>query len=278
MFGLTVLLCSPSTAAATTVSVADGVVNVTGDDARDDIRVLVDGAGLLVHDEAGPVTGCAAIDPQTAYCEGTSVRADLLGGDDRYIGEAPAVVAGGVGNDELNGSFTGDALDGEEGDDRLFGGDGPDQLTGGAGRDLIKGDAGDDVLADSGGGKLDAGPGSDVVNPSGDQRFSIRCGEEADLVAGVTFGALVRSDCEEIEHGHTRWLRFSTGSDGTTIRVECRRYVAVRRSRCLGAARRPGGRRNARSRFDLAQGTSASLIAPGATDEVVLRRELVLRF
>ena len=83
-------------------------------------------------------------------------------------------VAGGSGDDVINGSRGSDTLDGgpgndtiygKAGDDLLVGGEGSDFLSGGDGNDTIDGGSGDDTL-DGGLGTdlLDGGPGANVLN------------------------------------------------------------------------------------------------------------------
>ncbi len=95
---------------------------------------------------------------------------DLGDGDDRHIAEAQlgqAVVHGGGGNDDLQGSQNADVLDGGPGDDKLNGFGGTDEIRGGDGNDTVGGDSYSNlgVAADV----VDGGPGVDLLD---DYRFS----------------------------------------------------------------------------------------------------------
>jgi hypothetical protein len=75
---------------------------------------------------------------------------DVVNGDagtDTLDGDAGNdTLNGGVDNDSLFGGDGNDTLNGESGNDQLFGDAGNDTLNGGAGADLVEGDAGADQL------------------------------------------------------------------------------------------------------------------------------------
>ena len=80
-------------------------------------------------------------------------RIVVFGGDGRdhikvhnSVGQIPAELFGGSGNDRLRGGNGHDVLVGGEGDDRLYGTDGRDLMIGGLGADQIFGDDDDDIL------------------------------------------------------------------------------------------------------------------------------------
>jgi hypothetical protein len=180
-------LALPASAGASAVSVAGGVLQLTGDPGGDDLQIVVDPgppATLVVKEGfdtvvAGP--GCTANPSGTASCPLDSVFAVVarLGdGDDTLQSRVPLPVdaAGEGGNDGL---LAGDppppyapapaTLDGGDGDDRLSGTSAADTLRGGPGDDGFDGHAGDDTL--------DLGPGADTVNDlAGDDTIEARDG------------------------------------------------------------------------------------------------------
>ena len=106
--------------------------------------------------------------------------ATLTGGEAK-IGSDTANddLAGGSGNDFLNGKWGADKLEGGDGRDVLYGKRGDDSLKGGNGSDVLRGHEGDDTLADNGYGpdmdndalfggagddKLLAGEGNDTLD------------------------------------------------------------------------------------------------------------------
>lgn len=118
------------------------------------------------------------------------VSADLLDGDDRWVGTGlafPATVeggagddrilagaaggnlAGGAGRDVLRGGVGDDTLAGGTGDDRIRGGPGRDQITDGGGRDVVRGGAGRDRVESHDRGEVPGrdrfagGPGRDEI-------------------------------------------------------------------------------------------------------------------
>ncbi|HVK11736.1 MAG TPA: DUF4397 domain-containing protein [Gemmataceae bacterium] len=78
----------------------------------------------------------------------------------------PVAVAGGRGNDTIDGGSRDDLIDGGAGDDVIRGNDGNDFLFGGAGNDSLLGGNGDDVLIGLGGtDTADGGAGHDLELP-----------------------------------------------------------------------------------------------------------------
>ena len=111
-------------------------------------------------------------DTVNAAASGAAVSADLLGGNDSFMGGSGAdVVDGGAGNDELDGGFGNDSIaggigddtiDGSTGNDTMLGEAGNDKLWGGFGNDTIYGGEGDDTLDGlSGDDLLVGGAGND---------------------------------------------------------------------------------------------------------------------
>ena len=136
---------------------AGGVeLRVAGTDGADSVAVVAAPGGLEVRDElleasqvfAGPYR---------------SVRVDAGAGNDLVRVDAsvpiPAVLHGGLGDDELRG------------------GSGPDRLYGGEGADALDGGAGDDVVVALGGGTADRATGG-----AGRDSFWLDTGRRADPV------------------------------------------------------------------------------------------------
>jgi hypothetical protein len=128
--------------------VHQGVVQVVGTAAADKFKVerLADGAYLVTNELRGTTTRLTA-EPGVPI---SGVLVVLGAGDDKVnvTGSVtvPAVVDGGAGNDQLNGSNACNVLLGGAGDDTLTGGNGRDILIGGLGADRILGNGGDDIL------------------------------------------------------------------------------------------------------------------------------------
>jgi len=149
-----------------------------------------DDGGLLVYDSHATVTSasasCAAVDENSVLCDwnpAAGARADLGDGNDwGYVSfdlpsSAPFAIAGGPGDDKLQGQIQPTTLDGGPGNDELDGGTGPDTLIGGDGNDKLygrdgadnlSGGAGDDLLSGDGNvspspDRIDGGPGTDTI-------------------------------------------------------------------------------------------------------------------
>lgn len=90
---------------------------------------------------------------------------DLIGG-----GDGNDTLIGGPGDDTLFGEAGDDVLQGGEGDDLLNGGPGNDTLRGGPGENTLLGGEGDDIFVidrdHEGGGRIDGGPGTDLLDLS----------------------------------------------------------------------------------------------------------------
>lgn len=192
------VLALPAAAHGSSVSVAGGVMTLTGDRGGDDLQIVVDPgppATLVVKEGFDTVVagaGCTANPSGTASCplDGvSSVVARLGDGDDTLQSRLPVPVdAAGEGGDD--GLLAGDppppyaaapaTLDGGDGDDRLGGTSAADTLRGGAGDDGFDGHAGNDTL--------DLGPGADTVNDlSGDDTIEARDGTADRVDCGPGF-------------------------------------------------------------------------------------------
>ena len=77
-----------------------------------------------------------------------------------FGGKGEDVLNGGEGNDLLSGGIGDDTLSGGGGDDLLSGGAGDDTLTGGSGADIFSGGDGDDIAADFTPGEGDTNDGT----------------------------------------------------------------------------------------------------------------------
>lgn len=146
---------APAAQAATTVSYADGVLTIEGDDEADDVLLeeytFADGDptlddGTLITNPAGvvPGPGCTPQDANAVACPDPTQRlvATLGGGADKQRHNASlrasASLAGEAGNDEL-GPAGNTELDGGSGDDVLFGGVWQlARLWGGPGSDTVR--------------------------------------------------------------------------------------------------------------------------------------------
>lgn len=183
----------------TSVSLVAGALTVVGDDAANEIRVTLNGAGRITVQ----VTGQPDTSAPGGYSPGEIQRIDVQGnggnddirihpaigitatinggeGNDTIVGGAGAdTILGGPGNDVLMGGEGNDSLDGGAGDDQLFGwSDVPgahavldacpdnDSLVGGPGDDDLVGGNGADFLQSSEGSDVaEGGPGSDIFVP-----------------------------------------------------------------------------------------------------------------
>ena len=192
-----ILLLTPANALGLTASSGDELLNVTGDGGRDELRMRVEGAHVIIKspEEIVVGSGCEVI-PGGARCvvpggEDPGPFLRLRGGPDLvFLDESLSprqlqpIVHMGAGRDEVRaggvflGSYYGqggrDLLVGEGslrggfGADRIFGGRrwddfltgdaGDDRLFGRGGRDTLLGGPGDDYL--DGGPGFDSGRGS----------------------------------------------------------------------------------------------------------------------
>ena len=161
------------------VTLASGVLNVTGTNRADHVEIkfennqlavsvnnaksLFDAAGVqkievfgLKGNDSIQIADDVAID---AYIEGGAGNDRILGGGGNDE------IHGGAGNDRIVGGAGNDAIFGEMGNDRVNGGIGDDEIHGGAGNDQLAGDAADDELfGDAGNDKLDGDDGDDLVH------------------------------------------------------------------------------------------------------------------
>lgn len=211
MFRLTVLLAgaiavlTPADALGLTADSGDELLRVTGDAGRDELRMRVEGADVVLKSPEEIVVGpgCVAV-VGGARCaipggEDPGPVLRLRGGPDlvlldeslspaqlqpfAYLGAGDDLIgAGGVflgtyhgqrGNDRMVGDGT---LVGGKGDDGLFGQRNDDILIGGAGRDHLHGRGGrDDLLGGAGDDFLDGGRGFDRGGggPGADTEVSI---------------------------------------------------------------------------------------------------------
>jgi Ca2+-binding RTX toxin-like protein len=126
-----------------------------------------------ISDVAGAGEGLALI-------TGTAGNDDPLG----IAGDIAQIVAGGGGNDTMNGHDGNDHLYGGNGNDILNGGDGDDILIGGAGNDTINGGAGNDVLNGGGGNDLLFGEADDDILYGYDGNDSLDGGTGNDTLFG----------------------------------------------------------------------------------------------
>jgi Ca2+-binding RTX toxin-like protein len=180
--------------AASTVTIFQGTLHVSGDAGANDVAVGLDPGNpndFRIADSTGisdPLPlGCVRVSATAVRCPVASVTVGisvlLNDGDDQFkvsSGDLPADkplrVEGGLGNDTIRGSARpgGDLLYGDEGNDTIYGeggadllrgGDGDDEIEGGPGDDDIEGGDGNDYLSGSGGrDNLKGGNGKDVIN------------------------------------------------------------------------------------------------------------------
>jgi Ca2+-binding RTX toxin-like protein len=137
---------------------------------------------VTVRDAGAPVSGCTAIGPNEARCDGSFRRLSMSLGD---------------GADRARVSGIATSFDGGAGADRLTGGDEDDSLTGAGGNDVLSGGAGDDLLlGDAGNDRLLGGPGRDELDgdlgndsltggPAKDHFFGFVGRDRIDAVDGV---------------------------------------------------------------------------------------------
>jgi Ca2+-binding RTX toxin-like protein len=171
------LLAFPGTAsAAVTSNVTNGVLTVTGtgDDA---ITITSDGGQVEVND-ANPGNGPAL--------SANITEIDVTGGDatssitltgvngTNFPALTSVEIAGGDGNDTINGSQLADVLFGGDGDDRITGDNNPANT-----RDVSRGDAGNDTMVWNPGDGDDVNEGGDgtdttEVNGGGNEDFTVK--------------------------------------------------------------------------------------------------------
>jgi hypothetical protein len=185
------VLALPSAAGASTASLTDGVLRVTGTPGVDELTLYADGPDLIVRDGFVPTTagpGCVLTPNAFAACPLaviTRVEADLGAGDDVLITRAPrpATIHGGPGDDTLiaGAAPVGVTLDGGPGDDHLVGSPHADVLLGGPGADGLDGAFGDDLLDGGPGRDAYADPlGNDTINAADGEPDFVDCGPGTD--------------------------------------------------------------------------------------------------
>jgi Ca2+-binding RTX toxin-like protein len=135
------------------------------------ITPTADGATIAFASEIIQITTSDAA-PLTA---GELTNADILNLDRPPVLYVYQEIAGGGGDDTLNGSSGDDTIDGAGGDDVLTGNAGVDSLLGGDGHDIIDGGAGDDII--------DGGTGLDTIEGGSGDDF-IDGGAGGDLIYG----------------------------------------------------------------------------------------------
>ena len=164
-----------------TPSFAGGVLEITGSEQSDAIRVLNYGVGTIVYDNNVPVF---ALPSQII----NSISIDARGGDDNVsvirtpdyrfnpstdfssyylfnLRPIPTTIRGGAGNDTLTGGVDQDTIWGGSGNDTIRGGGGGDILRGENGNDTLYGDSGNDTLnGGSGTDTLHGGSGKDTLD------------------------------------------------------------------------------------------------------------------
>lgn len=126
--------------AEVTVSVVDGVLTITGDEAGDSVRIQCRGGNVLVND----------VDPSTGPAPCSSIVAIEFtggGGDDvidltrlspeTFTTLATTTLVGGQGDDRLTGGPFADTIDAGPGNDRIDPGAGSDVVEGGRGEDAL---------------------------------------------------------------------------------------------------------------------------------------------
>lgn len=131
----------------TGTGIHDGVLQVVGTAGRDVVTINQQGSGTTkVHGGFLPFGTPRSFGSRDV----ASILIVLGAGDDvaTIAGNVSlnAILAGGVGNDRLNGGSGNNVLIGGDGDDFLIGGRGRDILIGGLGADRLNGQSGEDIL------------------------------------------------------------------------------------------------------------------------------------
>jgi Ca2+-binding RTX toxin-like protein len=181
LIALAALALTPAAAHATTVTyAADGALVVTASPGERNVLDLQEDdsdAGKVVVYEGG--TGASISGPCEAMGDAqvcrvnpaAGIRVDLGDGDDwgdismGLPANLRVSLAGGAGNDKLQGNVQAATLDGGAGNDALQGGDGNETLLGGDGNDTLEGRGGADTLAGGAGDDLLSGDGNQDAAP-----------------------------------------------------------------------------------------------------------------
>jgi Ca2+-binding RTX toxin-like protein len=185
-----VLMTEPANA-ATTVTLEDRVLSITGDAASNSLSVGRRPDGIITLNGAIVLNGQATVG-----------NVDIIGMDggegndtlriDETNGSMPAAkLVGGIGNDRITGGSGDDIIDGGEGADSIDGGAGADRIDCGAGNDKVIGGPGDDIVdlgADSDVFTVKTGEGNDrkVDGADGTDTLRVTGSDGVDLVSAFT--------------------------------------------------------------------------------------------
>jgi Ca2+-binding RTX toxin-like protein len=179
------LALAGSAQAAYTAQVTNGTLQVVGDNASDNLVLLLSDPDTLALDVGGDGTIDFAF-PRAAF---TAVNVSAGGGDDTVTLSLNGGSLAGI-------PFT---VDGGNGNDTLIGGNGNDVLTGGAGNDFIDGNIGNDTESGGTGNdtfQWDPGDGTDTLDGQGGadalQFNGSNAGEKFNLAANGTHAVLSR--------------------------------------------------------------------------------------
>jgi len=162
-----------------------------------------DEAATCSQDDDGVTTCSAVLTDITVFLGDGNDTASLVGVP------APALIAGGNGNDSITGG---------DNDDNLVGGDGGDFIVGGGGNDNINGGTGSD--------SLEGGPGDDTIRGGGNDPFStsgndtIRGGPGHDTLDGGS-GSLTDPDYDRLDYSDESTpivVNLTTGEGTDTVR------------------------------------------------------------
>jgi Ca2+-binding RTX toxin-like protein len=194
------------------VTVADGIIQVTGTSGNDTIAVALDSKtdtydvtvnnvrssfpvaginGIVIHAMAGNDSIEMGHAPNsTTYVgdTGTNLPATVYGGagyDHIDSGDAADLIFGGAGNDQIISGDGNDTVDGGAGDDHIDGAGGNDLIRGGAGNDTLFGSIGDDtVQGGAGNDNVQGGLGQNLLEAGrGNNQFQ---STGTDTIPGVT--------------------------------------------------------------------------------------------
>ena len=156
------------------VTLAGGVLTLTGDNVADDIRVHYNGANSTAYVKDIVTGNIKASIPAFDAAAITQVNIDALGGDDyiEYNLIAPSYIHAGEGNDTVYGNEGVDRIYGDGGDNTIYAKGGNDFVFGGAGKDYL--DTGNGVDYGFGYG------GSDTLVVGGYGEDSLHGGEGGD--------------------------------------------------------------------------------------------------
>ena len=214
------------------VSLASGVLTVTGTNLNDAITVSKNAAGqVAVNDDGAAHT--------YAWTSVNKVVVNSLGGSDSVTGQnsmnKPMVVHGGDGDDVIYGGGGNDSLFGDNGNDRIDGRSGNDDEHGGAGTDIADFSTAlsnlsitlDDVANDGGPGAHDnvhgdfeiiyCGSGSDSVSGNATTVAIYGIGGNDHLFGGASNASIFGGDGNDVINGGsgagTSFLYGDTGND-----------------------------------------------------------------